>query len=90
MQMVDPIARGNAADTANGCQMMSNSYVEKDLNRNEHCMIAYSFFYFKGLVLDEFLDERVRSLVVSDLRSETKGSLFESGCYLCAEMSSLQ
>ena len=31
-----------------------------------------------------------RSLVVSDLRSETKGSRFESGCYLCAEMSSLQ
>ena len=30
-----------------------------------------------------------RSLVVSDLRSETKGSRFESGCYLCAEVSSL-
>ena len=30
------------------------------------------------------------SLVVSDLRSETKGSRFEFGCYLCAEMSSLQ
>ena len=33
---------------------------------------------------------RVRSLVVSDLRSETKGSRFESGCYLCAEVSCLQ
>ena len=31
-----------------------------------------------------------RSLVVSDLRSETKGSWFESGCQLCAEVSSLQ
>ena len=31
-----------------------------------------------------------RSLVVSDLRSETKGSRFESGCQLCAEVSSLQ
>ena len=31
-----------------------------------------------------------RSLVVSDLRPETKGSWFESGCQLCAEVSSLQ
>ena len=30
------------------------------------------------------------SLVVSDLRSGTKSSLFESGCYLCTEVSSLQ
>ena len=30
------------------------------------------------------------SLVVSDLRSETKGSRFESGCYACAQVSSLQ
>ena len=29
-------------------------------------------------------------LVVSDLRSETKGSCFECGYYLCAEVSSLQ
>ena len=28
--------------------------------------------------------------LVSDLRSETKGSRFESGCQLCAEVSSLQ
>ena len=33
---------------------------------------------------------RARSLVVSDLRSETKGSRFEPGCKLCAEVSSLQ
>ena len=33
---------------------------------------------------------RARSLVVSDLRSVTKGSRFESGCQLCAEVSSLQ
>ena len=33
---------------------------------------------------------RARSLVVSDLRSETKGSELESGCYLCGEVSSLQ
>ena len=33
---------------------------------------------------------RARGLVISDLRSETKGSRFESGCYLCAEVSSLQ
>ena len=30
-----------------------------------------------------------RSLVVSDLHTETKGSRFESGCQLCAEVSSL-
>ena len=29
-------------------------------------------------------------LVVSDLRSQTKGSRFDSGCQLCAEVSSLQ
>ena len=33
---------------------------------------------------------RARSLVVSNLRSETKGSRFESGCQLYAEVSSLQ
>ena len=31
-----------------------------------------------------------RSLVVSDLRLETKGSRFNSGCFLGAEMSPLQ
>ena len=30
------------------------------------------------------------SQMVSDLRSQTKGSQFESGCQLCAEVSSLQ
>ena len=33
---------------------------------------------------------RARSLVVSDLCSETKGSWFKSGCYLFTEVSSLQ
>ena len=36
MQIFDPNALGNAADTADTCQMMSYSHVEKDLNRNEH------------------------------------------------------
>ena len=36
MQIFDPIARGNTADTANGCQVMRYSYVKKELNRNEH------------------------------------------------------
>ena len=36
MQIFDPVACGNAANTANGCQMMSYFHVEKDLNRNEH------------------------------------------------------
>ena len=33
---------------------------------------------------------RAPNLVVSDLCSEAKGSRFNSGCYLCAEVSSLQ
>ena len=33
---------------------------------------------------------RARSLVVSDLHSESKGSRFEPGCYLCAEVSTMQ
>ena len=35
-----------------------------------------------------FLDLRACSLVVRDLRSETKGSRLESGCQLDAEVSS--
>ena len=31
-----------------------------------------------------------RSLMVRDLRLEIKGSRLESGCWLCAEVSSLQ
>ena len=33
--------------------------------------------------------KRARSLVVSDLHSETKGSWVAPGCYLCAEVSPL-
>ena len=36
MQIFDPIVCGNAADTANDCQMMSFSHVQKDLNRNKY------------------------------------------------------
>ena len=36
MHIFDPIARRNAADTTNSCQVMSYSLVEKDLNENEH------------------------------------------------------
>ena len=36
MRIFDPVAFGNAADTASGCQMINYSHVEKDLNRNEH------------------------------------------------------
>ena len=34
--IIHDIARGNAIDTASGCQMTSYSNVENDLNRNEH------------------------------------------------------
>ena len=36
MQIFDPIARGNDADTVNCFQEMSHSHVEKDLSRNEN------------------------------------------------------
>ena len=36
MQIFNPIDCDNAADTANGCQMMICSHEEKDLSRNEH------------------------------------------------------
>ena len=38
---------------------------------------------------EEFCRVRIRgrSLVVTDLPSETKGSRFKSSCYLCAEVS---
>ena len=57
--------------------------------------ILHTFFYcfFCWIGLSKcFLRyiNRARSLVVSDLRSETKGSRFEFGCQLCVEVSSLQ
>ena len=36
MQIFDPVACGDTADNASGCQMMGHSHVEKDLNRNDH------------------------------------------------------
>ena len=44
MQISNPIARGNAVDTANDCQMMSYSHVEKDLSRNEHLNLIAACF----------------------------------------------
>ena len=41
-------------------------------------------------VLDMPGPQRARSLVVSDLRWETKGSRFAFDCKLCAEVSALQ
>ena len=35
MQIFDPIAQANAADTANCCAMISHSHVQKDLNKNK-------------------------------------------------------
>ena len=45
---------------------------------------------FPVLISTDILVQRAHSLVVSDLRSETKGSRFEFGCWLCAEVSSPQ
>ena len=47
----------------------------------------------KTILIRSIIIFRARSLMVSDLRSETKGSKgsrFESGCWLCIEVSCLQ
>ena len=36
MHIFDPRARGDTAETANGCQVMRYYHLKKDLNRNEH------------------------------------------------------
>ena len=54
-------------------------------------VILGSFLVSYGICTHKYMYFlRARSLVVSDLRSETKDFWFESGCYLCAEVSSLQ
>ena len=53
-----------------------------------YCKCLFFIFIITKLFL--IYVKRARSLVVSDLRSETKGSRFESGCQLCAEVNSLQ
>ena len=58
------------------------AYVLKKLNKwfmINYLAIVYALY-----------PSRARSLVVSNLRLETKGSRFESGCRQCAELSSLQ
>ena len=41
-------------------------------------------------IMDTMINASAHSLVVSNLHSEIKGSQFESSCYRCAEVSSLQ
>ena len=53
-------------------------------------MIYIFLGYFFQNISQMMVPYRARSLVVSDLRSETKGSRFKSGCQLCTEVSSLQ
>ena len=67
----------------------------KSFSRCRYCIscimkhiIVYSFLKHISTQIINRL--RAYSLVVSDSRSETKGSRFEYGCYLCAEVSSLQ
>ena len=52
---------------------------------NSNMQNSVMMFNFSSFACSVFLLS-----VVSDLRSETKGSRFESGCQLCAEVSSLQ
>ena len=70
----------------------------KLLEQNVYCdrKIVNSILWTKPLLKSgikfrkKSLVKRARSLVVSDLRSETKASRFKSGCQLCAEVNSLQ
>ena len=41
MQIFETIARGIAVDTTYGCHMMSYSYVEEDLNINDHLTLNH-------------------------------------------------
>ena len=43
-----------------------------------------------GIIKLHSTNHWARNLMVSDLCSEIKGSRLESGCYLCAEVNSLQ
>ena len=80
-----------------GAQLSGRSLVAQQL------LVAFGSFQWllvaQWVQLSSFLGAQLstyslvgvaRSSVVSDLRSETKGSRLESGCYLCAEVSSLQ
>ena len=58
------------------------------LGRNQRLIDANLYSSQTPQVINQ--KPRAHSLVVSDLRPETKGSRFESGCYLRAEVSSLQ
>ena len=72
-----------------------NKYVSLDLKNFTYWLNANKIsLNVKKTELVIFRHQRKKlracSIVVSDLRSEAKGSRFESGCYLCAEVSSLQ
>ena len=56
--------------------------------RQQLTFVTISLYNFNNVFMKLCLT--VRYFVVSDLRSETKGSRFESGCQLCAEVRSLQ
>ena len=42
MQIFVPVARGNAADTTSGCQMMSYTDAENNLIRNDYLNLNLS------------------------------------------------
>ena len=77
--------------------MESISLIEENIIKDKRNLFRLNYTAIKEIFLDKKkkLNQlkigyiRARSLVVSDLFSETKGSRFESGCYLCAEMSSV-
>ena len=63
-------------------KMIFNSFIDKNQTQLMHTQ-SDNVEIMNGT-------DTINSLVVSDLRSVTKGSRFESGCQLCAEVSSLQ
>ena len=73
------------------CTLLFTSSLKKvfenfwELQYFSNCLKSVRVRGFAGRVVKWF---RVRSLVVSDLRLETKGSRFKSGCWLCEEVGS--
>ena len=68
----------NPIDPEQGSIILAQKYQKK----KKKCTVQID------LIGQTAVRQMAHSLVVSDLRVETKGSRFESGCYLCAEVSS--
>ena len=65
-------------------------YHQDFLSIKKTCDDPYPYLSIDKTANNGTFERLARSLVVSDLRSVTKGSRFESGCYLYEDINSLQ